>query len=152
MKTKITPDMVKTLRERTGVGMAKCKEALDTAQGDMEAAIDILRKEGAASAVKKASREANEGLIGAKESAKAIALVQVNAETDFVIKNDKFLQFIETFAEDALVQGAPSLHMKKPVSSLCRRSEKTSKSSVFKCFLKKQAPLMGSIGTWVARS
>lgn len=109
MGTEVTASMVKTLRERTGVGMAKCKEALDEAHGDMETAIDILRKAGAASAVKKSSRETNEGLIGSKEDAKAIALVQVNAETDFVIKNEKFLNFVEMLTSDALVQGAPSV-------------------------------------------
>lgn len=109
MRTEVTASMVKTLRERTGVGMAKCKEALDEAHGDIEAAIDILRKAGAASAVKKSSRETNEGLIGSKENAQAIALVQVNAETDFVIKNEKFLHFVETLTEDALAQGASSL-------------------------------------------
>ena len=60
---KVTPDMVKELRERTGVGMGKCKEALDQAQGDMEKAIDILRKAGMASAVKKEGRETKEGVI-----------------------------------------------------------------------------------------
>jgi len=102
MTTEITSDMIKKLRERTGVGMAKCKQALDSARGDMEKAIDILRKEGAASAVKKSTRETNEGLVGAKEDAKAIALVEVNAETDFVVKNEKFVAFVELLTQDAL--------------------------------------------------
>lgn len=105
----ITAEMVKTLRERTGVGMAKCKQALDAAHGDMEKAIDILRKEGAASAVKKSSRETKEGIIAAKENHDVVALIEVNAETDFVIKNDKFVHFVEHFAHDALTQKPTSL-------------------------------------------
>ena len=90
MSVKVTSDMVKELRERTGVGMAKCKEALDQAGGDMESAIDILRKAGMASAVKKEGRETKEGLIGAGESSSAIAIIELNAETDFVTQNERF--------------------------------------------------------------
>jgi elongation factor Ts len=95
MATKITPEMVKELRERTGVGMGKCKEALDHSQGDMEKAIDFLRKSGMASAVKKEGRETKEGVIGTHESQDAIALVEVNSETDFVAQNEKFKQFVK---------------------------------------------------------
>ena len=98
---KVTPDMVKELRERTGVGMGKCKEALDQAQGDMERAIDILRKAGMASAVKREGRETKEGIIGYADSKDAIALVEVNAETDFVTQNDKFKEFVRTIASQA---------------------------------------------------
>ncbi|HKY99990.1 MAG TPA: elongation factor Ts, partial [Rhabdochlamydiaceae bacterium] len=88
MSPKVTSEMVKDLRERTGVGMSKCKEALDKAGGDMESAIDILRKAGMASAVKKEGRETNEGSIGTAEGKTVYALVEVNAETDFVVKSD----------------------------------------------------------------
>jgi elongation factor Ts len=98
---KVTADMVKELRERTGVGMGKCKEALDACSGDMEKAIDHLRKAGMASAVKKEGRDVNEGLIGFAESAKAYALIEVNSETDFVAQNDRFKQFIKDVAQDA---------------------------------------------------
>lgn len=101
MTTKVTPEMVKQLRERTGVGMGKCKEALDQAAGDMEKAIDILRKAGMASAVKKEGRETKEGLITAFETADTIALVEINAETDFVVQNDKFKQFAHDIAKQA---------------------------------------------------
>src|SRR5271169_4957741 len=94
MTVKVTPDMVKELRERTGVGMAKCKEALDQAGGDMEAAIDLLRKAGMASAVKKEGRETKEGLVGVGDSPAAVALVELNAETDFVVQNEKFKDFL----------------------------------------------------------
>ncbi|MGD0665407.1 MAG: translation elongation factor Ts [Rhabdochlamydiaceae bacterium] len=105
---KVTPDMVKQLRERTGVGMGKCKEALDQASGDMEKAIDILRKAGMASAVKKEGRETKEGVIASFETPDAISLVEINAETDFVVQNDKF----KTFAHDIAKQAALS----QPVS------------------------------------
>lgn len=99
--TKVTPDMVKELRERTGVGMGKCKEALDQASGDMEKAIDILRKTGMASAVKKEGRETKEGVVGTAESKDALALVEVNAETDFVTQNEKFKHFVHEIALEA---------------------------------------------------
>jgi elongation factor Ts len=98
---KVTPDMVKELRERTGVGMGKCKEALDQANGDMDKAIDLLRKSGMASAVKKEGRETNEGVIVSAESKDTIALVEINAETDFVVQNDRFKQFAKDVSQDA---------------------------------------------------
>lgn len=101
MSGKVTAEMVKELRDRTGVSMGKCKEALDKASGDMNAAIDILRKSGMASAVKKEGRETNEGLIGAAEGKSAVALIEVNAETDFVTQNEKFKQFLKDVAQEA---------------------------------------------------
>jgi elongation factor Ts len=101
MSIKVSAEMVKELRERTGVGMGKCKEALDQAGGNMDAAIDILRKSGMASAVKKEGRETNEGLIAAGESDKCVALVEVNAETDFVTQNEKFKLFLKEIAQEA---------------------------------------------------
>jgi elongation factor Ts len=98
---KVTAEMVKELRERTGVGMAKCKEALDKCEGEMEKAIDFLRKAGMASAVKKEGRETNEGMIGVADGQKAIALVEVNAETDFVTQNEKFKDFVREIAIEA---------------------------------------------------
>lgn len=97
----VTPDMVKQLRERTGVGMGKCKEALDQAGGDMEKAIDLLRKAGMASAVKKEGRETKEGLIATAETGDAVAFVEINAETDFVVQNEKFKQFAHEIAKQA---------------------------------------------------
>ncbi len=94
----VTAEMVKTLRERTGVGMAKCKEALQAASGDMEKAIADLRKAGIASAVKKEGRETKEGTIIAHDGDKIVAIVEVNTETDFVAKNDRFLAFARALA------------------------------------------------------
>ena len=97
----ITPQLIKELRGRTGVGMGKCKVALEEAGGDIEKAIENLRKAGMASAVKKEGREANEGLIGIGESDSAISLVEVNSETDFVAQNEKFKQFLKDIAAEA---------------------------------------------------
>jgi elongation factor Ts len=95
----VTPQKIKELRERTGIGMGKCKEALTEAGGDIETAIANLRKAGMASAVKKESRETNEGMIAVAENDKFLALVEVNAETDFVVKNERFQDFANALAE-----------------------------------------------------
>lgn len=100
----VTAQMVKTLRERTGIGMAKCKEALDEAGGDIELAIANLRKAGMASAVKKEGRETNEGTIKFAENDRMVALVEVNAETDFVVKNEKFQEFAQNLAHEVCEQ------------------------------------------------
>jgi elongation factor Ts len=98
----ITADMIKVLRERTGVGMGKCKEALESVGGDMEKAIDHLRKLGIASAVKKEGRETKEGVVAAKEDAHHLAMIEVNSETDFVAQNEKFKTLVAHLLEDAL--------------------------------------------------
>ncbi|NGX44698.1 MAG: Elongation factor Ts [Candidatus Anoxychlamydiales bacterium] len=95
----ITAQSVKQLRDRSGVGMGKCKDALVEADGDIEKAADILRKKGLTSAVKKEGRETKEGIIAVFETDKEIALLEVNAETDFVAKNEKFQKFIENLAK-----------------------------------------------------
>lgn len=99
--SKITPQLIKQLRERTGVGMGKCKVALEEAAGDIEKAIENLRKQGMASAVKKEGREANEGLVGIGESGAAMSIIEVNSETDFVAQNEKFKQFLKDVANEA---------------------------------------------------
>jgi len=114
--TEITAELVKRLRERTGVGMGKCKEALAEAHGDIEVAIANLRKAGIASAVKKESRETNEGMIAVGESDRYIALVEVNAETDFVVKNEKFQAFAQAVAQEA------SRHAPESVDALLKLS------------------------------
>jgi elongation factor Ts len=105
----ITPAMIKDLRDRTGVGMGKCKEALEEAKGDLELAIANLRKSGMASAVKKEGRETKEGLIGSAENGKTVAIVEVNAETDFVVKNDRFKEFLTNIASEVAKTNPPSL-------------------------------------------
>ncbi len=98
----ITAEMIKELRERTGVGMGKCKEALVLAEGDMEKAIDVLRKAGMAAAVKKEGRETKEGLILAAEDKKHLVMAEANAETDFVVQNDRFKHFLHDSVKQAL--------------------------------------------------
>jgi len=90
----ISAGMVKELRERTGAGMMECKRALEEANGDMEAAIDVLRARGAAKAAKRSEREASEGVIGTylHTNNKVAVMVEVNCETDFVARNDAFIQ------------------------------------------------------------
>jgi len=92
----ITAAQVKELRERTGLGMMDCKRALEEASGDMETAIEELRKKSALKAAKKAGRTTADGLLGLKvaEDGKKGALVEVNIETDFAAKNEKFMAFV----------------------------------------------------------
>lgn len=96
----ISANLIKELRERTGIGMGKCKEALVEANGDMELAITNLRKAGMVSAVKKQGRETKEGLIGTSETADCIAIVEINSETDFVAKNARFQHFVKDMAAE----------------------------------------------------
>jgi elongation factor Ts len=98
----VTASMVKDLRDKTGAGMMDCKAALAEANGDMEAAIDWLRKKGLSKAAKKAGRVAAEGLIGIAAMPGAGALVEVNSETDFVARNDQFKDFVKNAAQLAL--------------------------------------------------
>ncbi len=105
----ITSEMIRELRERTGVGMAKCKEALVLAEGDMEKAIDVLRKAGMAAGVKKEGRETKEGLILTAEDSHTLVLVEANVETDFVAQNDRFKHFIHDCAKQALETKPKSL-------------------------------------------
>jgi elongation factor Ts len=98
----ITATLVKELRERTGSGMMECKKALQETGGDIEAAIELMRKAGQAKADKKASRIAAEGLIVIKAAVGAAAMVEVNCETDFVTKNDDFRAFADAVTEVAL--------------------------------------------------
>jgi len=105
----ISAAMIKELRDRTGVGMGKCKEALEKAEGDMELAINNLRKDGIASAVKKEGRTANEGMIGIAEHNNVIAIVEVNAETDFVVKNDRFKKFLDEITQEVAATSPASL-------------------------------------------
>ena len=99
----ITAAMVKELRESTGAGMMECKKALTETNGDMDAAVEYLRKNGIMKAEKKASRIAAEGLtrIAVKDD-KTAAVVEVNSETDFVAQNEKFQAFVEAVAKQAV--------------------------------------------------
>jgi elongation factor Ts len=98
----ITAALVKELRDQTGAGMMDCKRALGDTNGDVEAAVDWLRKKGLAAAAKKAGRVAAEGLIGVATGPKAGAVVEVNSETDFVARNELFQDFVRKVAQLAL--------------------------------------------------
>ena len=102
----ITAAMVKDLRESTGVGMMDCKQALAENEGDMQAAIDWLRKKGLSKAAKKAGRVAAEGLIGAQTAGPKGVVVEVNSETDFVARNEQFQGLVKMIAQVALHSGA----------------------------------------------
>ncbi len=101
----ITAQMVKELRESTGAGMMDCKGALNETDGDMQAAIDWLRKKGLSKAAKKAGRVAAEGLIGVKVQGTKGVVVEVNSETDFVARNDLFQGLVMMIADVALTAG-----------------------------------------------
>lgn len=101
----ITAAQVKELRELSGAGMMDCKAALTETNGDMEAAVDWLRKKGIAKADKKASRTAAEGLIGVDAGVHEAAVVEVNSETDFVARNDQFQDIVSNVAKVALAFG-----------------------------------------------
>lgn len=109
MSQPVTPALIKELRDRTGVGMGKCKEALEESKGDMELAIANLRKAGMATAVKKEGRTTNEGVIMTAENGQTIALVEINAETDFVVKNDRFQQFVRNISDEIAASRPASL-------------------------------------------
>ncbi|CAO4165484.1 translation elongation factor Ts [Methylorubrum populi] len=98
----ITAALVKELREKTGAGMMDCKGALNETNGDLEAAIDWLRKKGLAKAAKKAGRVAAEGLVAVESAGRHAAIVEVNSETDFVARNDSFQAFAREAAKLAL--------------------------------------------------
>ena len=112
----ITASMVKELRERSGVGMMECKKALTENGGDIETAMEWLRKQGLAKADKKASRVAAEGRIAmAADGGKAV-MVEINSETDFVAKDENFVKFCDLVAKTALASGAADIDALKAVA------------------------------------
>ena len=101
----ITAGMVKELREMTGAGMMDCKKALTETNGDMDAAVEVLRKSGAAKMEKKQSRIAAEGIARVAVNGNVAVVAEVNSETDFVAKNETFQEFVQTVADTALASG-----------------------------------------------
>ena len=101
----ITAGMVKELREMTGAGMMDCKKALTETNGDMDAAVEVLRKSGAAKMEKKQSRIAAEGIARGAVNGNVAVVAEVNSETDFVAKNETFQEFVQTVADTALASG-----------------------------------------------
>ncbi len=113
----ITAKMVGELRAKTGAGMMDCKKALSEANGDMEQAIDLLRKKGLSAAAKKSGRVAAEGMIAAVGNGTSGALVEVNSETDFVAKNEAFQGFVNGVADVILNQSPADLDALKDLDS-----------------------------------
>jgi elongation factor Ts len=101
----ITAALVKELRDKTGAGMMDCKKALTETDGDIEASVDWLRKQGLSQAAKKAGRVAAEGLVAVAASDNGGAVIEVNSETDFVARNESFQSFVKTMAELTLENG-----------------------------------------------
>ena len=109
----VTAAMVKELRDATGAGMMDCKKALVAADGNMQAAIDAMRKSGAAKAAKKAGRTAAEGIITVAQAGKKVVLVEVNSETDFCAKNAEFVTFAQKVADTALANNISDVEVLK---------------------------------------
>jgi elongation factor Ts len=109
--SEISASLVKELRDKTGAGMADCKKALVEANGDMNSAIEILRKKGAASAAKRADKTANEGIVAARlsDDKKVAAIVEINCETDFVARNAEFESFVNKVADALLISNVSNL-------------------------------------------
>ena len=105
----ITAGMVKELREMTGAGMMDCKKALTETNGDMDAAVEVLRKSGAAKMEKKQSRIAAEGIARVAVNGNVAVVAEVNSETDFVAKNETFQQFVKAVAEQAVESDAADM-------------------------------------------
>ena len=107
----VTAAMVKELREMTGAGMMDCKKALSATDGDMDKAVEFLREKGLAGAAKKAGRIAAEGIVDTlvSEDGKTAVVVEVNSETDFVAKNEKFRNYVADVAKQALMSNAADM-------------------------------------------
>ncbi|MBI2095899.1 MAG: elongation factor Ts [Candidatus Omnitrophica bacterium] len=109
----ISVDSVKELRERTGAGMMDCKAALDAVAGDMEKAVDFLRKKGIAKAANRAGRQAREGLVVSKIAGHKAAIVEANCETDFVARTEDFRKLAMLALEEVLAAGEQAVHSEK---------------------------------------
>jgi elongation factor Ts len=114
--TEITASLVKELRERSGAGMMECKKALSEHGGDIDVAMEALRKSGLAKADKKAGRVAAEGRVVLAQDAGHAVLVEINSETDFVAKDDNFLAFADKVAQTALTSAASDVEALKAAS------------------------------------
>jgi elongation factor Ts len=109
MSIKITAEQVKDLRDKTGVSVMQCKNALEEAEGDLEKALIILKKKSSSIAMKKADRNAKDGLIIVKENAEKALLLVLHTETDFVAKNDDFINLANKLADLVLAEGIESM-------------------------------------------
>ncbi|MCG3175299.1 MAG: Elongation factor Ts [Candidatus Omnitrophica bacterium] len=125
-----TVEIVKALRDRTGAGMMDCKAALEASSGDIEKAVDYLRKKGMASAAKRAGREAREGLVVAETRGSKTALIEVNCETDFVARTDDFRALAKLAVEETFSSGTRALESEKLTKHLSELSGKIGEKMV----------------------
>jgi elongation factor Ts len=132
MSVTVTAEQVKELRELTGAGMMDCRKALVATNGDIKAAIEKLRMEGQAKAVKKAGRTAADGTIAIAGDAGAMAIVELNCETDFVAKGEDFQGFARAAAQAALAAGPASLEQLLAAKAGAQSLEETRKTLVAK--------------------
>src|SRR5229473_2386015 len=146
----ITASLVKELREKTGAGMMDCKRALSEVQGDLEKAVDWLRTKGLSAAAKKAGRIAAEGLVGVAATGNRGAVVEVNAETDFVGRNEIFQKFVATTARIALDSAADMTKIAENMSLRRAASLSVSDGVVAAYMHNSVAPDLGKIGVLVA--
>ena len=137
----ITAAMVKDLRERTGAGMMDCKKALNETNGDMDAAVEFLRKNGQAKAEKKASRIAAEGIARAAIEGNNAVVVEVNSETDFVAKNELFQNFVQDVAKVALSSSLNGGKNGEDIDSLLEQKYTDGTSSVKEVLIEKTATI-----------
>ena len=140
----ITAVMVKELREMTGAGMMDCKKALAETDGDMDAAVEVLRKSGAAKAEKKASRIAAEGITRTAANDNTAVVVEVNSETDFVAKNAVFQEFVQSIADQALASSLNGGKDGEDVEALL------AENGLKEALVEKTATIGGRIGVLVA--
>lgn len=112
MSTKITAELVKELRDATGVSVMQCRTALEEAEGDMEKALIILKKKSSTIAMKKADREAHDGVVVVREAQGKTLLLTLHSETDFVAKNDDFTKLANDLADIAIAEGVESMKAK----------------------------------------
>lgn len=122
--TAISLDLVKDLRERTGAGMMDCKAALQETSGDIEKAIDHLRKKGMASASKRAGREAKEGIILSRVTAKRAVIIEANCETDFVARTDDFKNLAVMALEEVMTKGETAVSSDKVILAVAELTGK----------------------------
>lgn len=156
----ITAALVKELREKTGAGMMECKKALNETNGDLEQAIDWLRKKGLSVAAKKAGRVAAQGLVGVKANGKKGAIVELNSETDFVAKNTEFQDFLSHVVDTVLADGDLEAEKKALTNLIAKIGENMSlrrtqvlsvdNGIVASYMHSQQAPGLGKIGVLVA--
>lgn len=112
MSTQITTELIKELRDATGISVMQCKNALIESEGDMEKALLILKKKSSDIAMKKSDREASDGIIVIKETAGKTVLLTLHCETDFVAKNDDFINLAEALVDTAITQGVSEMKEK----------------------------------------